>query len=68
MTAPYYVLNVNDGIDTLHKNPREECNVDDMDGRQVIDEATYLAKKRGGFDKLCRHCEATKPEPGDTAT
>ena len=65
MSEPYYILNVNDGIDTLHKNPREECNVDDIEGRQVIDEATFLAKKRGGFDRLCLHCEASKADTGD---
>ena len=51
-----YVLNVNEGIDTLHCDPGERCNTDDAEGRQTLDEATALAKKRGGTDRLCKHC------------
>ncbi len=56
MTEPYFVLNRNDGIDTLHVNPHEECNVDDAEGRETIDAATAEALKAGGYVRLCKHC------------
>jgi hypothetical protein len=52
----YYVLNANEGIDTLHRNPREECNVDDAEGRETIDAKTYEAMKAGDNARLCKHC------------
>ena len=52
----YYVLNRNDGIDTLHENPREECNVDDVEGRERIDTRSAEAMKAGGHVRLCKHC------------
>ena len=58
--SAYFVLNRNEGIDTLHRNPREECNVDDIEGRETIDETTYNALKAGG-ERLCRHCHQEEP-------
>lgn len=64
MSDPYYVLNRNEGMDTLHANPREECNVDDVEGRETIDQATYDSMKAGGLARLCRHCHTDpKEEP-----
>ena len=62
--APYYVLNRNSsGGDVLHRNPREVCNTqaDEMSGREVIDEATALSMKLGGYVRLCQH--GMKEEP-----
>lgn len=56
MSEPYFVLNRNEGEDTLHRNPREECNVDDAEGRETIDESTYLAMAEAGTARRCRHC------------
>ncbi len=48
---PYFVLNVNDGTDVLHRDPGERCNTqaDEMEGRQTVDAKTaeaLLAKIR----------------------
>jgi hypothetical protein len=56
MSTLYYVLNQNEGIDTLHRNPREECNVDDVVGRSALDETTGKALEESGDIRLCRHC------------
>lgn len=53
---PYYVLNKQDGIDTLHKNPRESCNSDQIEGRQTLDPDTGEALEKGGYVRLCQHC------------
>ena len=55
-TDPYYVLNRNEGEDTVHRNPREECNVDDADGRETIDEASALKLSMAGGARKCLHC------------
>ena len=57
---PYFVLNQNEGIDTLHRNPREECNADDVDGRQVIDTSTAESLMAGGHVRRCKHCNNPK--------
>lgn len=57
-TDPHYVLNRNEGIDTLHRNPREQCNTDDATDRETIDAKTFYAMKAGGHARLCKHCEA----------
>lgn len=56
MTDPYFVLNRNEGTDTLHRNPREECNVDDAEGRQTIDAETADALLASGSARPCQHC------------
>ena len=53
---PYYVINRNEGTDTLHCNPREECNVDDADGRTTVDPATGRALELSGDICKCGHC------------
>ncbi len=53
---PYYVLNVNDGMDTLHRDPREECNLDDADGRQTVDAVTVDAMLSKDQARRCAHC------------
>ncbi len=54
---PYYVLNRNpDGVDVLHRDPREVCNVDDSEGRQTIDFATADAMLTTTQVRRCRHC------------
>lgn len=54
--GPIYVLNRNDGIDTLHRNPREQCNQDDAIGRQTIDAETADALLANGTARPCAHC------------
>lgn len=56
MTEPYYVLHRNQGTDTLHRNPREECNVDDAEGRATIDVRTGQALEASGDIRRCGHC------------
>jgi hypothetical protein len=56
MSEPYYVLNRNDGVDTLHRNPREVCNTDDVEGRDALDPVTGLALEKSGDIHLCAHC------------
>ncbi len=54
---PRFVLNRNRGdIDTLHRNPREECNADDVRGRQNVDSETADALLEMGEAKRCLHC------------
>ena len=60
--SAYFVLNRNEGMDTIHRNPREVCNVDDADGRETIDEATYEALKARGAAVECRHCHKETTE------
>ena len=52
-----FVLNLNEhGMDVVHRNPREECNLDDAEGRETIDEATYHALLEHQAALPCRHC------------
>ena len=58
---PYYVINRNPkGGDVLHRNPREECNQDDADGRQKVDPSTGKALEKSGHIRLCGHCYNTE--------
>lgn len=61
MSAPYYVLNRNEGRDTVHRNPREECNVDDAEGRETVDEDTAIAVVAMGHARRCEHCYQEDP-------
>jgi hypothetical protein len=61
MTPARYVLNVNDGVDTLHRNPREECNTDDAKGVEVIDPRSAVALMSKGTVALCQHCMVDRP-------
>jgi hypothetical protein len=55
-TEPYFVLNRNAGDDTIHRNPREECNVDDAEGRDWVDPDTAEALLKSGDAVRCQHC------------
>ena len=59
-----FVLNRNDGIDTLHADPLEQCNQDDAKGRMVVDNDEADRLMAGGFVRRCGHCN---PEPSTSA-
>jgi len=63
MSEPYFVLNRNEGVDTIHCNPREECNTDDADGRQTIDGTTVEALLERGNAVRCKHCYQEEEAP-----
>jgi hypothetical protein len=51
-------LNVNDGVDTIHREHGfEECNLDDAQDVQSVDEATAKAMLARGDAKVCEHCK-----------
>lgn len=56
MNEPYFVLNRNEGVDVVHRNPREECNTDDADDRETIDAETADALLARGTARRCGHC------------
>ena len=58
---PYFVLNRNEGVDTIHVEPREECNVDDAEDRQTIDPDTAEALLKSGQAVRCQHCYQEEP-------
>ena len=61
---PYYVLNTDpNGPEVLHRNPREICNSDDMEGREVLDASTAEALMAGGTVRRCKHCNNPKAAP-----
>jgi hypothetical protein len=53
-----YILNVNDGIDTLHRKAglTERCNTDAIEGRMVIQEHEAESKLLAGDAVACKHC------------
>ncbi len=51
-----YILNVNDGMDTMHRDPIESCNLDDADRRQTVDAETADALLATDQVRRCRHC------------
>lgn len=63
---PYYVLNKNEGVDTLHRNPGERCNTDDAVGRSTVDPKTAEALEKGGYIRLCKHCYPAEQETAST--
>ena len=63
---PYYVLNKNEGVDTLHRNPGERCNTDDVKGRSTVDPKTAEALEAGGYIRLCKHCYPVEQEKAST--
>lgn len=64
MAERRFLLNRNDGIDTLHtEHGPEQCNRDDVEGRQVVDENTAMHLKAGGLVRICKHCEPLKEDP-----
>ena len=57
-----YRLVPKDGIDTLHRDPGEACNLDDTEAERAVDESTALAMKLGGYVRLCGHCYPPEQE------
>lgn len=53
---PRFVVTRKDGVDTLHRNPGEQCNLDDTLADQKIDEFTAEALLLRGDAKPCGHC------------
>lgn len=58
MTEPRYVLNENPKprLSVVHRNPREECNLDDAVDRTTIDPDTADALVKTGQAEPCGHC------------
>lgn len=64
MSEAVFILNVNPGgVDVLHRNPREECNTDQVEGRQKVDVRTAAELIAKGIAKPCKHCIDTTEEP-----
>lgn len=53
---PRFVLTRKDGKDTLHRNPGEQCNLDDTLADQKVDEFTAEAMLLRGDARPCAHC------------
>jgi hypothetical protein len=51
-----FILNRNEGVDIVHRDPVEECNVDDADGRESVDAKTAAALIASGQARACEHC------------
>lgn len=51
-----YVITVHKGIDTLHVNALEQCNLDDADLLQTVDRVSAEALLRAGLVRSCWHC------------
>ena len=51
-----WVLVNREGIDTVHKNPHEECNLDDTRRDEGIDEITAERLLLAGDAVPCKHC------------
>ncbi len=51
-----YVITQHAGTDTLHVNPREQCNTDDADLLQTVDRGSAYALLRAGVLHSCWHC------------
>lgn len=57
MSAAVFILNANDGVDTIHReHPHEECNTDDAEGLERIDELTAIRMIATGQAQACEHC------------
>jgi len=58
-----YIINWNDGTDTIHRNPGfEECNLDDAVERAHVDAKTARAMVSSGHAKVCQHCKPLADE------
>ena len=56
MSDDRFVLVIQDGADTLHRNAREECNLDDSRKRETVDPDTADALLTMGTAHKCQHC------------
>ena len=63
MSKPSWVLNQNEGVDTIHRNPLEICNTDDATGRQTVDARTAAQMLKSGQAKACQHCLGQSSQP-----
>lgn len=61
MSERRFLLNKNEGLDTLHRAEglTEQCNTDDARDKSNVDEMTAEALWLRGDAVLCKHC---KPE------
>jgi hypothetical protein len=53
---PRYVITRKSGVDTLHRNPLEQCHLDDTAADQRIDEFHAEKLLLAGDVKPCGHC------------
>ena len=53
---PVYRVTRRVGVDTVHRNPGEQCNLDDTDADHVVDEDRALELIQRGDARGCRHC------------
>jgi hypothetical protein len=63
MNEPHFVLNRNEGVDTIHDPAHltERCNTDQIEGRQRIDTLTAAAMLDRGEAVHCQHCNQEEP-------
>lgn len=63
-TEERFILNVNDGVDTLHRERglTESCNTDDIVGRQKVDRATAVSMVARDQAVWCLHCNKERKE------
>lgn len=55
-----YVLNHRDGTDVIHRWPSfEQCNVDQVKGKETIDALTADSLLQRGVARACEHCFRT---------
>jgi hypothetical protein len=60
--ADRYVRVVRDGVDTVHLNPGEQCNLDDTDrDRVVTEDDEAFAALSSGEAVACQHCWKDAP-------
>lgn len=45
------------GVDTIHKNPGERCNLDDTESDRAVTEDEALASIESGDSVPCQHCD-----------
>jgi hypothetical protein len=53
---PRYVLVTKDGMDTVHRDPGESCNLDDTSVDTEIDRRSAAAMLANGSAQACQHC------------
>lgn len=58
LSEEQFLLNINDGVDTIHRlhGLTEQCNTDDIVGRQRIDTQTAASMLDRGQAVRCQHC------------
>jgi hypothetical protein len=53
---PRYVVTVRTGMSTVHRNPEEQCNLDDSERDKPVDEDRALDLVQRGEARTCGHC------------